>query len=82
MVMIENDATADRFFFKTAAHNGLHLHMAAKVVDFWPEFLARIEELDYVRTRYCNVLYMELFAEDVDAPTRIVFSRSLLRFVA
>ena len=56
--------------------------MAAKVVDFWHEFLARIEELDYVRTRYCNVLYMELFAEDVDAPTRIVFSRSLLRFVS
>ena len=55
--------------------------MATEVADFWPQFVAGIEELDYVRTRYCNVLYMELFAEDIECSTRVVFSRSLLRFV-
>jgi hypothetical protein len=55
--------------------------MAGEVGGFWPEFIAGIEELYYVRTRYCNVLYMELFSEETDEPTRVIFSRSLLRYV-
>ena len=55
--------------------------MAGEISDFWPEFIVGIEKLDHVRTRYCNVLYMELFSEEVDGPTRVIFSRSLLRYV-
>ncbi len=79
MVMLATCPTADRFILETAAHNGSQSHMATEIGDFWPEFIAGIEELDYVRTRYCNVLYMELFAEGMDGPTRVIFSRSLLR---
>ena len=52
--------------------------MAAEISDFWPEFVAGIEKLDNARTRYCNVLYMELFSEETDGPTRVIFGRSLL----
>ena len=55
--------------------------MAAEISDFWPEFIAGIEKLDHVRSRYCNVLYMELFSEEVEGPTRVIFGRSLLRYV-
>ncbi|XP_028396845.1 LOW QUALITY PROTEIN: trimethylguanosine synthase-like [Dendronephthya gigantea] len=52
--------------------------MASENGEFWPEFLAGIDELEYVRTRYCNVVCMELSSGEMDRSTRVILSRSLL----
>ena len=54
--------------------------MAVEISDLWPEVVAEIEELDYAKTRYSNALCIELFSEEMDQSTRVILSKSLLRY--